>query len=157
MKRWEKYLFSASVAVSALSGGAYFWLKSFWESDDPFAVVNHPLEPLALDVHVLAGPALLFIGGAVFKAHVLPKIRMGDRKGRRLGYTLIIGLALMTISGYLLQIVSTTWLRELALYCHLVSGFISPLVYVGHLSLSCRKLYRSRASDGKETRARRAA
>ena len=143
MKHWEKYTFTALSAILTLTGVVYFWMKWMLQADDPFAVVNHPLQPLMLQLHVLAAPAFLVIFGIIFNSHIGRKI--GKKiPNRRSGMLSLMTLALMTASGYLLQTVTDPLLHQAALVAHLASGGIFAVTYTVHLAISVRMWQQSR-------------
>lgn len=146
MTRWQKYGFTVLAATSAVSGFVYFWMKYMLEADDPFAVVNHPLQPSMLHTHVLAGPALLFLFGIVFNSHV--SRRLGCTvANRRSGILSAATMAVMTISGYLLQVVTDGAWQRASLIAHLASGVVFTIAYVTHLAIGVRLAARGRVAD----------
>ena len=68
MRSWHRRTFNTLSVVVAATGILYFWMKDMLVTDDPLAVVNHPLQPLTLDLHLLSAPALLVIFGIVLNA-----------------------------------------------------------------------------------------
>ena len=146
MKRWEKYTFNALSAIVTITGIAYFWMKWMLESDDPFAVVNHPLQPLMLHLHVLAAPAFLVIFGVIFNSHIGRKI--GRKIPNRVsGMLSLITLVVMTASGYLLQTLTDPLLHQVALVSHLASGAVFAVSYTVHLAISLRMWQQSRRAQ----------
>lgn len=146
MTRWQKYGFTIVAAIVAVSGFAYFWMKYMLEADDPFAVVNHPLQPSMLHAHVLAGPALLFLFGIVFDGHVSRRIG-STVANRRSGILSLVTMAVMTISGYLLQVVTDSAWQRAFLIAHLASGVLFTIAYVMHLAIGVRLAARARVAD----------
>lgn len=143
MKRWEKYTFTALSAVLTITGIAYFWMKWMMTADDPFAVVNHPLQPLMLQLHVLAAPAFMVVFGVIFNSHIGRKI--GKKlPNRRSGLLSLVTLVVMTASGYLLQTLTDPLLYRLALVAHLASGAVFAGSYTVHLAISIRMWQQSR-------------
>ena len=137
MKRWEKYTFNALSAMLTATGVAYFWMKWLLQTDDPFAVVNHPLQPLMLQLHILVAPAFLVMFGIIFNSHIGRKIGK-PIPNRRSGLLSLITLAIMTASGYLLQTLTDPLLHQVALVSHLGSGAIFAGAYSVHLAISVR-------------------
>ncbi len=137
MKPWEKYSFSVLSAILTLTGIAYFWMKWMMQSDDPFAVVNHPLQPLMLQLHVLAAPPFLIVFGIIFNSHIGRKIGK-NIPNRRSGMLSLVTLAVMTASGYLLQTLTAPLLHQAALIAHLASGAIFAVAYTVHLAIAAR-------------------
>lgn len=137
MKPWEKYTFTALSAIVTITGVAYFWMKWMMQADDPFAVVNHPLQPLMLQLHVLAAPAFLVTFGIIFNSHVGRKI--GKKiPNRRSGLLSLATLVVMTASGYFLQTLTDPLLHQISLVAHLASGVTFAVSYTVHLAISVR-------------------
>ena len=145
MKTWQRRTFNALVAAVTVTGALYFWMKYGIVTDDPFAVVNHPLQSLMLAAHLVSSPALLVMFGIVFSAHVASKLARRIPL-RRSGLTALATFALMAASGYLLQVVvSETW-RLVMVWLHVGSGTVFAVSYGLHL-LAGFKLWR-RAEAG---------
>lgn len=138
MKRWEAWSSHVATIVVTASGLAYLWMKYAMENDDPFAVVNHPWQSAMLGLHVLAAPFLVFVIGLVANNHILKKLRGGVSTNRRSGIVSIVSLPMMIVSGYMLQVVTTAWLIQVALIAHLASSSVFVLTYGTHLVVSWR-------------------
>jgi hypothetical protein len=141
MKPWQRRAFNALAAIVSVTGAVYFWMKYMLPSDDPLAVVNHPLQPLMLDLHVLSGPGLLLMFGIVFNAHVASKLARRIPL-RRSGLTALGTFATMAATGYLLQVVVSEQLRLIVLWLHLGSGAVFVASYGFHLVVAYRPLRR---------------
>ena len=143
MKRWERWTFNALSAVVAVSGFAYLWMKYGLQSDDPFAVVNHPWQHVMLHAHVLASPPLVLAFGIVLNSHIMKKLRAaaGDRH-RASGFFSLGTFAAMIVTGYLLQVVtSEVWLTVLVV-AHVASGVVFTAAYGTHLVATARQVAR---------------
>lgn len=138
MTRWQKWLLGALTALAGASGLAYLWMKYFVASQDPFAVINHPWQPYMLYVHLLSAPALVLVFGMVWTAHVSGKLAGGRAYSRRSGLASIWTFAVMTASGYLLQVLTSDWTRNVTMVVHVSSGVAFLLAYLGHLLMSLR-------------------
>ncbi len=145
MSRLEKWSFTVASLTVGLSGIAYWYLAYGLVNDDPFSVINHPLQPVALDIHVLAAPVMLFLAGILFRSHVVGKLSSGCRPRRTSGLWLIAVFVLMGGSGYLLQVVVSDWLRNAVFYVHLITGLVFLPLYLGHFLRGARD--RSRRSE----------
>jgi len=144
MNRFERLLLGASSLAVGVSGGVYGWMKYLLRTDDPYAVVNHPLQPIFLKVHILSAPVLVFALGLVFSRHVVERFQAGLPRGRRSGLVTWAAIVPMIASGYLVQTTTGAgWLKAL-IALHLVAG---GLYWVGFLA------HRVTASNGKETEA----
>lgn len=123
----------ANGAVCA-SGAAYAWCLYCCEPADPLAVVNHPLQPLAQEVHVLGAPVWLFALGVLWAAHAVPRLARRGGPRRRTGFALVATAAPVGLSGYLLQVaVDETW-RTLWLVVHLASAVVWLTASVWHVA-----------------------
>ena len=127
-----KLLLNASVALMAVTGVAFAAMKYFMKSDDPFAVVNHPLQPHALSAHVLLGPLAVFAFGWTFAAHILPALAKGA-PNRATGIATVAFIVLMVASGYLMQISTGDAARRAFAMAHWISSGLFVIGYVAHL------------------------
>jgi hypothetical protein len=136
MKRWERWTFNGLALAVAATGFVYLWMKYAMNTDDPFAVVNHPWQTAMLDLHLVASPAFILMFGIVLNSHVMKKLRATRLPNRRSGYVSLVTFAAMVISGYLLQVSwSEAWLKALVVL-HVGAGAVFTLVYGAHLVIS---------------------
>jgi hypothetical protein len=122
---------------------------------DPFSVINSPIEPYMLDLHIIAAPVLVVAIGIILHSHILFKIDGGSRAARKSGITLIPLFLTMAVSGYLLQITSGT-INRIFFWAHLGSGSLWAIVYLAHhlASLSVRRtMAAARANMGRSSKA----
>ncbi|MBI4456780.1 MAG: hypothetical protein HY644_12890 [Acidobacteria bacterium] len=138
MSRWEAWLFHILTAVVSLTGAVYFWMKNLMETDDPFSLVNHPLQPFMLSIHILSAPLLVFAVGIIFNSHIASKLRKANGGNRRSGMASLFSFLPMVISGYLLQVSSDATVHRLALVLHLATGAIFVTTYLAHQVISFR-------------------
>jgi len=102
---------------------------------DPFSAFNHPLQPWALKLHVVASPLLIFGVGSIFKDHVLAKARNGSsRRVKGIGLVTLFLFAGMALSGYLLQVISGDAGRWWTAWTHIVLGCAFLCAYAAHLA-----------------------
>ncbi|MBI1873004.1 MAG: FAD:protein FMN transferase [Acidobacteria bacterium] len=142
MTRGQRWALHVTSLVLTLTGVVYFVMKDLMTSDDPLALVNHPLQPLMLHLHVLAAPAAVLTFGIVYESHIAPKIRSGYRFNRRTGLVALATFILMTASGYLLQVVTQPALMTAARIGHLVSAAIFSASYLAHLVIGLGREHR---------------
>ena len=110
MTRATRLWFHASNLLVAGSGGVYAWTAYACSPDDPFALVNHPLQPHALHLHVLSAPLLVLMIGMLWQSHALPRYRGGETASRATGVVLLVNALPMIASGVLIQTaVSPGW------------------------------------------------
>lgn len=156
MSRWEGWLLKLSTLVVWGTGVVYFCMKYLMESNDPFSVVNHPWQPVMLDLHILSSPLLIFVLGIIISSHIAKKLRNNNKNnnklaGRRSGLIALLSFPLMVISGYLLQTMANPLLLRLALIVHLVTGVMFAGCYLIHLIVGIR-LRQANSTCRKETR-----
>jgi hypothetical protein len=143
MSRWQAWSSHTLTILLAGSGIAYFVMKYLTTTDDPFAVVNHPLQPVMLDLHVFAAPLLVFLFGLMFESHIQKKLQSSGRSNRRSGILAAVTFGTMTLSGYALQITAIETLSRAALVLHLVSSGVFALSYGVHQVVNFR-IWRAR-------------
>ncbi len=132
MTRVQAWLQHLSNLLVGGTGLVYFVMKHLMTSDDPFAVVNHPMQPHVQHLHVLAAPLLVFATGLVWSRHVAPRLDRPELRQWRSGISLIAGFIPMVASGYLLQIsVDDPW-RTIWLWAHLITSALWMLGYAVH-------------------------
>lgn len=146
MSRWQAWFSHLLTVLVSLSGIVYFSMKYGLETDDPFAVVNHPLEPFMLDIHVFTAPVLVFVLGLIFEPHIMKKIKSPAPSNRLSGWITLATFAIMALSGYLLQVTATPFLAWVAWILHLASSFVFVSSYVVHQIVSFRIWVRQWAS-----------
>ena len=132
MTRAEAWSLHAGTFLVGLSGLVYGWMRYFARPADEFAVVNHPLQPLLRDVHVLAAPAFLFACGLIWNEHVWRRVRSGHRVRRASGLVLAAALLPMAASGYFLQVAEGDVARKTWIGVHVASSLLWLAVYVLH-------------------------
>ena len=133
MTRTQIIYLHLSTILTVITGAVFALMKYGMESDDPFAVVNHPLQPHALHLHVLAAPLLTFALGWTFANHIVPKFRTGNGFNRRSGTASMWLIAPMTLSGYLLQISTADAMRNAMAVTHWVTSAIFLIAYAVHV------------------------
>jgi hypothetical protein len=150
MTRLEAWLFHSSNALVAATGLVYAWMAYLLEPDDPYAIVNHPLQPATQHLHVLVAPALVFMGGVLWQRHAWGRLRSGARARRRSGLSLIAALAPMVLSGYLIQTASSPSWRAAWVAVHLAT---SALWIAGSLVHVARRRATEREGAGDQSSA----
>lgn len=124
MSRFEKWSVWITSALTGLTGMGYLWTKYFVEPSDPFAVVNHPLQPWLLKAHILVSPFLLLAFGMILTRHVWKHFQNRITWGRKSGILSALLFLPMVVTGYLIQSVTDQgWLEALAI-AHIVAGCV---------------------------------
>jgi hypothetical protein len=138
VKRWERWTFGLLALAVSATGAAYFWMKYLMETDDPFSVVNHPWQGTMLAAHVVVSPWLVLMFGIVLNSHILRKLRATAVPNRKTGLVSLGTFLAMTLSGYLLQVVTAEALLQLIMTIHVTTGVVFALTYAAHLVISVR-------------------
>ena len=106
MSRLERWTVWLSAVATGLTGLGFLWAKYLVAPTEPWAVVNHPLEPWFLKAHIVVAPVFVFAVGLILTRHILPHIRNSVQRGRRSGLVMVWMLVPMAASGYLIQVVT---------------------------------------------------
>ena len=131
MSAFQKWFLWATSAVTGASGLVLWWMDTMLEPVSEWAVVNHPLQPWVLKLHVLAAPLLVFAVGLIAAGHIWKHFRAPVRRARRSGVTTMLVLAPMVVSGYLIQVVTLPWALRALVWAHIASGiaYLAGLVW----------------------------
>lgn len=136
LQAWTVHLSTAAVGGTGL---VYAWMRYLLQPADPYAVVNHPLQPAVQHLHVLAAPLLVFAAGLVWREHAWGHWREGVVRRRRSGLGMIVALAPMVVSGYLLQTTVTPGWHAAWVGIHLGASALWLAGYAGHLAVAVRR------------------
>jgi hypothetical protein len=155
MTRFERWTVWVGIAAVVGSGVAYGILRYLLATTDEWGVASHPLEPVALKLHVLSAPLLVFAVGLIAVRHILDHLRQGVRPGRRSGLAAVASVIPMIASGYAIQVVTDErWLVWLA-WVHGVTGAVFAVGAVAHviaMRLYCRPAAAARANTAERSR-----
>ena len=132
MTRFERWSVWLTTAGTLVTGVAYWWMKELLTPAEPWAVINHPLQPWMLKAHILLAPLLVFSVGLITTRHVWRHFRNGVRKGRGTGLTAAIGFIALVITGYVLQVVTGETILRLLAWSHLGLGILYSVGVAAH-------------------------
>lgn len=122
MSRGERALFHVANGLVAGTGLIYAWMLYALEPQDEYALVNHPLQSDMQHAHVLAAPLLVLLLGVLWRSHVAPQLRAGQRALRTSGIALLALAGPMIVSGYALQVSSEPSSREAWIVAHVATS-----------------------------------
>lgn len=132
MNRYERFAVHASVTLVGGTGVIYAWMLYWLSPIDEFSILHHPQQALLQHGHVWLAPLLVFAVGLIFHRHVWSHLRSGRRQSRRSGVTLLVVLAPMILSGYLIQTaVSDRW-RGVWVAVHVTTSALFLSGYLVH-------------------------
>jgi len=146
VSRFELWLIHLSTILVGGTGLVYAWMLWGLAPSDPYAVVNHPLQPAVQHLHVWLAPLLVFAAGMIWRAHVWEHWRRGVRPRRRSGIGLVLTLVPMVASGYLIQTAVSEGWRAAWVAIHLTTSALWLLGYLVH-QLASRTARVKRAVD----------
>lgn len=135
MSRFQRWLVVGSSVATAVTGVLYAWMKYLMEPADPWAVINHPLEPWILKAHVLAAPVMVFAFGVIAVNHVWKHFRCRVPVGRRSGLTAAALFFPAVLTGYLIQVVTHTGWLDALVVAHLATGGVYTAGLLAHRRL----------------------
>ena len=150
MTRWEKWTLHVLTMVVTATGIGFFVMKYLMESQDPFAVINHPLQPWLLSLHILTAAPFVLVGGIVFRSHVAGKLGRRGGPNRRSGWLAFLSFPVMVLSGYLLQVVADPVIARATLVVHLSSSGTFAIGFAAHQVVTL-KLARDQRSRSRGT------
>lgn len=124
MSPFQRRLVWSSSLLTGFTGVVYWWMKNMMEPVDPWAAINHPLQPWVLKAHILVAPVMVFAVGLIAGEHIWRHYRERVKAGRRSGLAAMWVFVPMVLSGYLIQAVTHAgWLQALV-WTHLGTGVI---------------------------------
>jgi len=132
MSRFEAWLAHVATILVGGTGLVYAWMRYVLQPLEPFAVVNHPLQPTVQHLHVLAAPLLVFVAGQIWYRHAWMHWKKGIRQGRRSGIGLALTLVPMVVSGYLIQTTVSEGWRTAWVVVHCAASALWLAGYLGH-------------------------
>lgn len=128
-ERWSVWL---TTAGTLLTGVVYWWMKEMLAPVEPWAVINHPLQPWVLKAHILIAPLQIFSVGLITSRHVWRHFSMGVKKGRKSGLVAALSFLALVLTGYLLQVVTADLLLRVLAWSHLVLGIAYSVGVAAH-------------------------
>lgn len=152
MTAFEKNAVWSTTAATAVTGIGLWVTKYMAESSDPWAVINHPLQPWFLKIHILVAPLMIFAVGMITMRHIWAHLKSGLPRARKSGLSaLYIGVP-MVVSGYLIQTVTQTGLLTALAYVHIVTGLAFCVGFALHQVAATRRTKRDRREAGERRR-----
>jgi len=124
MNRFEAWALHLSTIIVGGTGLVYGWMRYFARSNDPFSLVNHPWQPSLQHLHIWTAPLLVFAAGLIWRSHVWEHWKRRLPQGRRTGITLMLTLAPMTLSGFLIQTTVSEGWRKTWIGIHLATAVL---------------------------------
>ncbi len=146
MNRLQRHLLWWSTALTFLTGVVYGWMKYVLEPMDEWAVINHPLQPLVLKLHIVVAPAMVFAVGMVALSHIWPLWRSGLPRGRGTGVWTASIFGPLVLSGSLIQAVTAPAWLTVVTWTHVTLGILCGGLFLGHRVVVRRGIRRRKGS-----------
>jgi hypothetical protein len=132
LKRSEAIVVHVAAGMAGATGVVYGWMRYALESDDPYALANHPWQPFVQHAHIVASPLLVFACGLIWRDHVWLGVRSAFRPRRKTGLQLAASLFPMIVSGPMIQVSISEGARTFWVVVHVVSSSLWLLAYLVH-------------------------
>ncbi len=132
MTPFERRSVWLTTAGTLITGVIYWWMKEMLTPPDPWAVVNHPLQPWVLKAHILIAPLQVFSVGLITSRHVWRHFRTGVKKGRKSGLLAAATFMALVATGYGLQVVTAEMIITALAWSHLALGIVYSLGVAVH-------------------------
>lgn len=131
--RIQQIVLHLSLVLVTLTGVVFAWMKYAMKSDDPFSVVNHPMQPVMLALHVVIAPIAVFALGWTFANHMWPMFTGPTARKRPTGVWSMLSAAPMILSAYLLQVSTAETLRKAMAAAHWVTSGFFVIAFAIHV------------------------
>ncbi len=133
MTKFDAWLLHISNGLVMVTGLVYAWMAYIVESDDPYAVANHPWQSDVQHLHILAAPFLVLVLGHLWHHHAWRHYKHGKKEGRRSGIAMILMAIPMIVSGYLIQTAIEPDWRTTWVIMHCATSALWIIGYLTHL------------------------
>lgn len=132
MTSLEKWVVWIGSILVVLTGTIYLWMKYLLPAPDGFAIVNHPLQPLVLKLHILTAPILVLGLGSIALRHTWRQFTAGTRQGRISGVTTALVVLPMIATGYLVQAITGEGPLRVIAWLHIGTGVVYGGALLAH-------------------------
>src|SRR3954468_9696141 len=127
----RKHALYAAFAAAFLTGILWLIFHYFLQRQGEFGAEPHPLEQWWLRLHGACAFAMLWFGGLVWGTHARPAL--AQTRWRSSGLTIVVLIALLAASGYLLYYASDDAWRDAARLLHWVLGLLLAVPLLIHI------------------------
>jgi hypothetical protein len=136
----QRLVFHGLIVILFVSGAVWAWIQH-QDNSGQLSQGLRQLKPLLLAVHGLSVVPFVFVLGMLFINHVRRAWAAGHN--RKNGLLVIVLMAFLSLSGYVLYYLGNEEWREAASRIHLWLGIAMPLLLLWHIrsgrSLANRK------------------
>lgn len=135
--RWAKLTLYGNLLLSLATGMTWFALHRWGQVEGEFGMEPHPAEPWLLRIHGASAFLILIGFGYLLATHLTVGWR--SRRNRPLGLSLVVCLALLAASGYLLYYASGEGFRDTVSWVHFIIGLSFPVILASHVIVGHRR------------------
>ena len=146
MNRLQRHVLWWSTGLTFLTGAVYGWMKYMLEPLDEWAVINHPLQPLVLKLHIVVAPTMVFAVGMVALSHIWPLWRSGLPRGRTTGIWTALTFGPLVLTGSLIQSVTAPGWLTVVTWVHVTLGLLCAGLFAGHRVMVRRGIRRRKGT-----------
>lgn len=132
LETWHRRVLYVTFVALLVTGLSWLLAHYFLQVPTEFGPSIHPAEPIAMKLHGAFAMLALFFVGSLLNTHIrraLPAKRNQDS-----GWSLIVILAFLTLTGYVLYYLSSETSRPIWSVLHWSIGLLLPVALTLHIS-----------------------
>lgn len=133
MSKNEKWFLFLAQFLTVATGFVLAWMIYLLKPVNEWDVFNHPWQKHVQGLHILVVPLLIFVVGIIWKKHIQERLFRRGQPRKFSGWILILILFPMVFSGYLLQVSSEEFWRNLHGQIHLWTSLVWSLMFLVHI------------------------
>jgi hypothetical protein len=133
-----------SGTILGITGIALGVFRYLIPASDDFSSYPHPWWKYVVMAHVAATPVFFFFVGSVWWAHVVRYWKIRER--RTSGATMVVLLAIVALTGYLLYFMGSEVGVGLSRAAHTIVGVAATAFYIVHSVVGLRSARRGRST-----------
>jgi hypothetical protein len=144
LERWHRTVMYGVMALLSVSGMLWLAAHYWFPVNNEFGANINPLEPWSIKLHGAAAMGALFFVGSLLNSH----IRRAHKTRRNFysGWSMIVLLGTLTLSGYGLYYLTSETSRPLWSNLHWIGGLTLPALLILHIVLGRRARAKLQAS-----------
>ena len=124
--------------ITSSTGSILLFMKYLMQPMDEYAVINHPWQPIVLKFHIISAPFMILGLGYLLAVHVLPILQRKVKESLKTGFSLLMLILPMVVSGYMIQLITSEfWLSTTAML-HIAFSVFFLFSYFLHYLVSKR-------------------
>lgn len=133
-ERWQRHCVYGVSTWLVATGVLWLLVHYLIRPVGEFGESVHPLEPWSMKLHGAGAMFALFVIGSLSTTHFQRVLKA--RRNLYSGWSMISGLAALTVSGYGLYYFATEQSRLVWSAAHWIMGLVFPLLLIVHIALA---------------------